>query len=112
MFGENPVALLVFFQGLLLCLYLRIRIRIRFILGKTHSLVGKKPFSLLFWKNPFVGKKPFYLHRGWSLSGTFYSFIFGKTHFCLGKNLFIGKPLAILGKKPIIANQCHIYGVL
>ena len=80
---------------------------------KPILLLGKNLLLFYFWKNPFVGKKPFSLHRGWSLSGTFYSFIFGKTHFCLGKNLFHRKTPRYFGeKKPIIAIQCHIYGVL
>ena len=45
---------------------------------KPILLLGKNLLLFYFWKNPFVGKKPFYLHRGWSLSGTFYSFILEK----------------------------------
>ena len=40
-------------------------LRIRFILGKTHSSVGKKPFSLLFRKNPFCWEKKTFLSPSW-----------------------------------------------
>ena len=73
------------------------RIRILFILRKNPFYWEKTylspswlvavllPFTLLFWKNPFL--------------------IWEKT-------ILIGKPLAIFGEKPTIAYQCHIYGVL